>query len=258
MFGIPQLILPRESINRFAIALLVWFWLIFRTCYQSMMFEFMTSDMRKPLPATIDDLVKWNYTIVLVNSKFFAANYLIIGDRKDIHYRKKNFWSLYNDSLNGRTKTKYAFLVDFYLHQELNSSFHNTLPIMENVKLTRMTAYMMEYNDMLMPQFNEIIHDLIPTGIPKFLIDYGSWLLKRPFQVEIKDSIRVLSMTDLEFMFVLWLASLSLPISCFLIEISIGYYRKVRRTIEKLEFFTIAKLVEIILEIMMKNFNGRL
>ncbi|KAG5666518.1 hypothetical protein PVAND_014539 [Polypedilum vanderplanki] len=94
---------------------------------------------------------------------------------------------------------------------------------MENVKLTRMTAYIMEY----------IYHDLIPTGIPKFLIDYGSWLLKRPFHVEIKDSIRVLSMTDLEF-------------------------GKVRRTIEKLEIFTIAKLVEIILEIMMKNFNGRL
>lgn len=30
-----------------------------------MMFEFMTSDMRRPLPETIDDLREMNYTIVL-------------------------------------------------------------------------------------------------------------------------------------------------------------------------------------------------
>jgi hypothetical protein len=64
LFGISQLRLPRESFSRFILLLFIWFCLIFRTCYQSMMFEFMTSDMQKPLPASLDDLIKMNYTIV--------------------------------------------------------------------------------------------------------------------------------------------------------------------------------------------------
>ncbi|KAG5669527.1 hypothetical protein PVAND_017414 [Polypedilum vanderplanki] len=56
IFGISQLKLPQRSTKRFVLSLFIWFCLIFRTCYQSMLFEFMTSDMRKPLPASIDDL----------------------------------------------------------------------------------------------------------------------------------------------------------------------------------------------------------
>jgi hypothetical protein len=73
-FGISQLQLPRESFSRFILLLFIWFCLIFRTCYQSMMFEFMTSDMQKPLPASIEDLRDMNYTIV-----FHPSTYILLG-----------------------------------------------------------------------------------------------------------------------------------------------------------------------------------
>jgi hypothetical protein len=50
-----------------------------------MMFEFMTSDMRKPLPEIYDDLVRWNYTVVLMESdsmEFERYNKEIANGRK--------------------------------------------------------------------------------------------------------------------------------------------------------------------------------
>jgi hypothetical protein len=49
------------------------------------MFEFMTTDMRKPLPETIDDLVRWNYTIVMHSTRaneFQRFNDEIINGRE--------------------------------------------------------------------------------------------------------------------------------------------------------------------------------
>ena len=63
-FGIAQMRLPVASIPRFLLMMFITFCLIFRTCYQSKLFEFMTSDVRKPLPSTVGDLIKQNYTIL--------------------------------------------------------------------------------------------------------------------------------------------------------------------------------------------------
>ncbi|KAL7011827.1 hypothetical protein ACKWTF_014476 [Chironomus riparius] len=63
-FGISQMKLPDSSVPRFILMLFIGFCLIFRTCYQSELFEFMTSDMRKPPPSTIEDLVERNYKIL--------------------------------------------------------------------------------------------------------------------------------------------------------------------------------------------------
>jgi len=67
-FGIGQTKLPRESILRFILIFFVMFCLIMRTCYQSKMFDFITTDMRKPPPRTLDEVVDMGYTIVISNS----------------------------------------------------------------------------------------------------------------------------------------------------------------------------------------------
>jgi hypothetical protein len=63
-FGISQTKLPSENFARILVAMFLFLCLIFRTCYQSKMFEFMTTDMRKPLPETIEDLYSMKYTVV--------------------------------------------------------------------------------------------------------------------------------------------------------------------------------------------------
>jgi len=62
-FGIGQMRLPSKWFARFLLINFITFCLIFRTCYQSKMFEFMTSDMRKSSPETVDDLFVQNFTI---------------------------------------------------------------------------------------------------------------------------------------------------------------------------------------------------
>lgn len=62
-FGFSQLKFPKENLPRFKLVLFIFFCLIFRTCYQSKMFEFLTSGLRKSPPKGIQDLLDRNYTL---------------------------------------------------------------------------------------------------------------------------------------------------------------------------------------------------
>jgi hypothetical protein len=73
-FGISQTKLPRENFARILLAMFVFLCLIFRTCYQSKMFEFMTTDMRKPMPETIEDLISMDYTVVIEKNEIMLSN----------------------------------------------------------------------------------------------------------------------------------------------------------------------------------------
>ena len=62
-FGISQARLPDKKFSRFILMIFVLFCLIFRTCFQSKLFEFMTSEPRKQPPKTIQDLMDRNYKV---------------------------------------------------------------------------------------------------------------------------------------------------------------------------------------------------
>ena len=62
-FGISQTKLPSEHFSRFILILFIFFCLIFRTCFQSKSFEFLTSEPRRPPPKSVEDLLERNYTI---------------------------------------------------------------------------------------------------------------------------------------------------------------------------------------------------
>ena len=65
--GTSQPRLPQKSIARLVLILFVMFWMILRTCYQSKMFDFITTDMRKPAPKTFDEVINRGYTFVMMN-----------------------------------------------------------------------------------------------------------------------------------------------------------------------------------------------
>ncbi|KAG5677722.1 hypothetical protein PVAND_007454 [Polypedilum vanderplanki] len=250
IFGIAQIKLPKESANRFALALFICFCLIFRCCYQSMLFEFMTSDMRKPLPTSLDDLRKMNYVVVIID--IYEKTYMEIFNKREspiiLTVKGLEFRSLYEDALEGRTTSKFAFFVENSAHAYLNQTFQKTLPIMENEKLTKMKGYAISSSFAFLGPFIDVIHHFIPMGITDHLIDHATWLLQRPIYVEESEKVKTLSLYDLEFGFVLWLASLSFPITCFLCEISIGVYRKIRKTIKELKIITIQKILYILIK----------
>jgi hypothetical protein len=62
-FGISQTQLPTKDFSRFILLLFIYFCLIFRTCFQSKFFEFMTSEPRRSPPKTIVDVIERGYTV---------------------------------------------------------------------------------------------------------------------------------------------------------------------------------------------------
>jgi hypothetical protein len=73
-FGISLTKLPTKSTSRFILIVFVLFCLILRSCYQSKMFDFITSDMRKPLPRTLEEVIEHGYTIVLLDYSTLYQN----------------------------------------------------------------------------------------------------------------------------------------------------------------------------------------
>jgi hypothetical protein len=64
-FGIGQMRLPTANFPRFILMLFILFCLIFRTAYQGVFYEMMTTDMRKPAPKSIIDLYEGNYSMIV-------------------------------------------------------------------------------------------------------------------------------------------------------------------------------------------------
>ena len=62
-FGVSQTKLPNKNFSRFILVIFIYFCLIFRTCFQSKFFEFLTSEPRQSPPKTVQDLVARKYHV---------------------------------------------------------------------------------------------------------------------------------------------------------------------------------------------------
>lgn len=69
IFGLSQARLPRQNFSRFILTLFVGFCLIFRTCFQSKFFEFMTSEPRRLPPQSIEELIDRKYELYAIMRK---------------------------------------------------------------------------------------------------------------------------------------------------------------------------------------------
>lgn len=70
-FGISLIKTPIRNFPRSILIIFVLFCLIFRTCYQSKLFEFMTSQPRRQPPKSVEDLYDRNYTIYATEERLF-------------------------------------------------------------------------------------------------------------------------------------------------------------------------------------------
>jgi hypothetical protein len=76
-FGVSQMKLPNSNFSRFIWIMFIYFCLIFRTCFQSKFFEFMTSEPRQAPPKTVQDLIDREYNVYAmdVNQKLASSLY---------------------------------------------------------------------------------------------------------------------------------------------------------------------------------------
>jgi hypothetical protein len=62
-FGISQTRLPKESFARLLLTFFIFFCFMIRTLYQSMLFDFIATDIKMPLPNSFEEIITANYTI---------------------------------------------------------------------------------------------------------------------------------------------------------------------------------------------------
>jgi hypothetical protein len=224
-----------------------------------MLFEFMTSDMRKPMPETSDEAMHEAYRLAFNAWEPYKKNYILhiteearesyaaknnistpeflkngpyAGNTamRDISFSMKYFYEStaltflgkYDQALRNSSlakPTKMAFLVDSDEHQEMNSLFGTTLNTMK-YSGTRVPVFVMVgRNSIFKEHFREVIKSLIPTGILDHIVNYENWRLSRPVDVEIEDPRKVLTLEILDFGFYIWLGTCCVSILAFFGEL---------------------------------------
>jgi hypothetical protein len=129
------------------------------------------------------------------------------------------FAQCYKMALKGKSDQKFAFLVNTIIHSHYNTTFQNTLTTMENERTSKLSAFGLGWNNMLLNRLNALIRRLNEAGISDYLDDYGQWFISRIFIEEVVDPRRILSLDDLGFGFVIWLVACFVSVLVFVIEI---------------------------------------
>ncbi|KAG5674050.1 hypothetical protein PVAND_004039 [Polypedilum vanderplanki] len=233
-FGISQTQVPQENFSRAILILFIWFCLIFRTCYQSMMFEFITNDMQKPLPESIEDLIEMNYTVVMAAS----IDYLVTKQLKKrklknfiIVHSEEAFFKLYRYALFPDPKLrfafpgsypdmKFAFFISESYNKKLHKRFGKSLPKMKNEKLELYASLTLPRNHMMINHMFEILERYITAGIVIHNYESELWFDSILNIEEPIDTRRILALSDLEYGFVLYLIVSLFAILVFIYEIN--------------------------------------
>ncbi|CAG9811049.1 unnamed protein product [Chironomus riparius] len=220
-FGISQTKVPTGHIPRAILIFFVFFCLIFRTCFQSKMFEFMTSEPRRPPPNSMQDLRDRNYTVYSNLLKGYIEDLI-----KDDEYEWPNvkevsdseFIRLFTtQSLNDSAKISLILNIgnikDYI--QDLHKSFKwHKIP---NYKLqVSLTGFILAPNNFIFHILDDLIQKLMPAGIIDFMID--SCLTNSSKIVDSKQ-LSALSVDNLTFGFVIWFGFFLLCFPVFLLEI---------------------------------------
>ncbi|KAL7011826.1 hypothetical protein ACKWTF_014475 [Chironomus riparius] len=223
LFGISQIKLPDSSVARFILLLFLFFCLIFRTCYQSMLFDFMTSDMRKPMPRTIEDLVTMDYTIIScrqghereVRHIFEHLN----GSKIKIYQECNEIGHLYCQHYNSASQ-RLAFFIEDNQFPVFNAICHGSALKLKNFhSYPSLTPLVTAPNSFMYRTFKDVMERLIPAGIPQHLYEYQELKMFKKYEPENHKNPKVLTVNDLLFGFVLWIGACGMSVVGFMIEI---------------------------------------
>jgi hypothetical protein len=138
----------------------------------------------------------------------------------------------YKDALDGTAQHKHAFFLDDITHVGLNWTYKRSLTILSGDRSTKEYSYMLGKNNMVHLQLNRLIKRLKPTGIIQHLFDFGVWHFYRTHMLPPDDPRKILSLNDLGFGFVIFLAAIFASFLVFLYEVILAV--RIRRWLRKL------------------------
>ncbi|KAG5683275.1 hypothetical protein PVAND_012565 [Polypedilum vanderplanki] len=243
-FGIGQTKIPNKFFPRTLLLLFIIFCLIFRTAYQSILFELITNDVREPLPKTINDLKKQNFT-----AKFLITRhnqYLQTNVYMDFKYKRKNsefliykkdeFVNTYIENYQN-SLIKMTFVVDLKLQSELNELCDCKNLLLAQVYHTDLVSITLPKFHYLFDLTNEVMQRLRDAGIIQHSVDFHKWILHRQIFEDPEQEPQVLTFENLSFGFVLWLGACLISFIRFCYEMIRLKLRRYMRTIIGLIYF---------------------
>jgi hypothetical protein len=246
-FGISQHKTPKENSARILLIFFIFFCLIFRTAYQSVLFEMMTTDMRKELPTTIDGLYEKHFKIVLftddLSPDYQILTRMIREDRRPELLNitasefngDKKFVSYYLDNIENDS-AKLAFFMTDHLERTLASEFQIDGVQLEEKLFSTTFGFGYRKNCFIIYLVDEVVKNLITTGIMQKL-----WKDTLPREYQAPEKVpNVLSVGDLKFGFVVWLTAAITSLITFLMEF-VAF-----KVLRKIKFYLRRKLKEII------------
>ncbi|KAL7051756.1 hypothetical protein ACKWTF_004599 [Chironomus riparius] len=219
-FGISQTKLPNTNFSRFILIIFIYFCLIFRTCFQSKFFEFMTSEPRHPQPKTFGDLINEGYKLYTMEAFLPVAkrNYLINWPEIFVLSAEEYNAAYLEQSQN--SSAKMALIVDEFatrfIDRKLNRRTNNWTKLDDFIVFAFHETFFFFKECFYFRMFDRIIDDLIPTGIINHLIENNytkPWEYDQP---EVKP--KVLTLDDLAFGFIIWLIFCLISFIGFIVE----------------------------------------
>jgi len=218
-FGIPQNRVPKLNFPRFILMNFILFCLIFRTCYQSKMFQFMTSTPRRPQPNSIMELDERGFKIYVMENSSIYRNML---KHKDGDWPKVKQMShikfcevFYTQSQNSSAKLGLIIQNHAIIYEELYAGKKLNWHMLTDSLQVSGAGFAFYANNFFSKVIDRVIKAWIPAGImdkimTEFLGNNRNFVtLKKPM---------VLKMDNLRFGFSIWLGCCGFCLAIFIIE----------------------------------------
>jgi hypothetical protein len=251
-FGIGQVKVPQRSFARILIMIFILYCLIIRTTWQSKFFEFMQKDMRHLEVKTVAEVKEKYQNIYYTHGRIIDGNPVI-----DYSAFEKIVHITNNPSFDGVLFVNTRYFPEFLAAFKGPEIFKRILfhePLLE-----AQMGISFPLNNKFYERFNEVIRRLNEAGIIKTLVakyytDFDPKRFEKPIQIVDSDGRKrihkkylettwhntnmadkepkVLTLSDLEFGFVIWLGSLVFPLIAFEIEIIFCLITKIQNQIK--------------------------
>ncbi|KAG5683282.1 hypothetical protein PVAND_012571 [Polypedilum vanderplanki] len=241
-FGNSLIEIPTRNIPRFILILFIWFCLMFRTCYQSKLFEFMTSEMRRPEIQTIDELFEKNYTIYSdeLNCHTFNQIYnwpkskLIFLPHGKNHKTPSTIMNLLSNF--NTTSERQAVIIGsgFLLFYE--KYFETKFKVLKQPFLTMGTVLLMGKNHFYSHIFYKTLRELMPSGIPYHFTKIHKEIYYKLVNEKEEKEPKVLTLDDLDFGFFIWFPFIAISIIVFILELIIFKLTNKKKRFRKIKF----------------------
>lgn len=209
------------------------------------MYEFLTGDMRKPLPVDVDDLMAQKYIVAVVGWDDEGVSFLM-----NRFFYDRTAWPLLyliteSDllenfcELSQNTRRKFAFLLlEMQIRMLLRHCKAKSFELLKDKDVrVSLGCLATKKNAIISQLFREVMNRFVESGIASHFYETANEYLNPLQHDEEKDNRRVLTLGDLEYGFVQWFIAAVVSIIAFVCELFALYLRKKCRRLIGLFYF---------------------